>query len=114
MSFAAIVAIDDDDDDDAPGWSLLPLLLPLLLRALPVVVVLLKLAALRVLLALALLGERRSRFKSVRLILFSCGGSPFFSFFLFLICDFQKLIDRQRDFSTTERSTPFAFPLISY
>ena len=45
MSFAAIVAIDDDDDDSAPGWSLLPLLLPLLLRALPVVkVVLLKLA----------------------------------------------------------------------
>ena len=43
MSFAAIVAIDDDDDS-APGWSLLPLLLPLLLRALPVVVVLLKLA----------------------------------------------------------------------
>ena len=43
MSFAAIVAIDDDDS--APGWSLLPLLLPLLLRALPVVkVVLLKLA----------------------------------------------------------------------
>ncbi len=41
MSFAAIVAIDDDDD--APG-SLLPLLLPLLLRALAVKVVLLKLA----------------------------------------------------------------------
>lgn len=69
MSFAAIVAIDDDDDDDAPG-SLLPLLLPLLLRALPVVVVLLKLAALRVLLVLALRGERRSFCKSVRLILF--------------------------------------------
>jgi hypothetical protein len=44
MSFAAIVAIDDDDDDDAPGWSLLPLLLPLLLRALAVKVALLKLA----------------------------------------------------------------------
>ena len=42
MSFAAIVAIDDDDS--APGWSLLPLLLPLLLRALAVKVVLLKLA----------------------------------------------------------------------
>jgi hypothetical protein len=41
-SFAAIVAIDDDDS--APGWSLLPLLLPLLLRALVVKVVLLKLA----------------------------------------------------------------------
>jgi len=63
------------DDDDAPG-SLLPLLLPLLLHAL-VVVVLLK-RALRVLLALALLSERRSRFKSVRLILFSFGGSLFF------------------------------------
>lgn len=64
MSFAAIVAIDDDD---APG-SLLPLLLPLLLHAL-VVVVLLKLV-LRVLLVLALRGERRSFCKSVRLILF--------------------------------------------
>jgi hypothetical protein len=65
MSFAAIVAIDDDD---APG-SLLPLLLPLLLHALVVKVVLLKLVVLRVLLVLALRGERRSC-KSVRLILF--------------------------------------------
>ena len=55
------------DDDDAPG-SLLPLILPLLLRAL-VVVALLKLAS-RVLLVLALRGERRSFKSAERLILF--------------------------------------------
>ena len=64
MSLAAIVAIDDDD---APG-SLLPLILPLLLHAL-VVVALLKLAS-RVLLVLALRGERRSFKSAERLILF--------------------------------------------